>query len=171
MFKKAKERFKNFGRYIRSIGNFINEFQQRHSKKPVQLLDYAQKAQSDELFNEIKDIKKAIRRQGISMEVIRNDIIERINQKNLQDLQPFIDLTDNFFFLSDSFRQSQDLSAGQEEAMEIVWQKLEAVLSLFNIEVIRDISLPFDPVLHEAVGNVCSQTDGEVDNPVVERVL
>ncbi|MBF0537488.1 MAG: nucleotide exchange factor GrpE [Nitrospirae bacterium] len=180
MFEKAKERLKRFERYIRRVGDIINKAQEKRQKKAIPLIDYTPPEQPKEqadglssdaalqsLGDEIKDIKKAIRRQGISLEVIRNDIIDRIDQKNIKDVQPLIELTDNFFFLIESLMENQDISVGQEEAIEIVWQKLEDVLSMFNLEVIRDIEVPFDPTIHEAIESTCQWTD----DPTVERLL
>ncbi|MBF0316889.1 MAG: nucleotide exchange factor GrpE [Nitrospirae bacterium] len=176
MFEKAKERFRRFELYFRRIGDVINKAQEKR-RKSVALIDYAPQEPTtiladkiqvdDSLIDEIKDIKKAIRRQGISLEVIKQDIIDRIDQRNIKDLQPFMELADNFFFLSESFIRDQDISLGRDEAIEIVWQKLDDVLSMFNLEVIREMEVPFDPALHEAIESTCQQTD----NPTVERVL
>ncbi|MBV6340940.1 nucleotide exchange factor GrpE [Candidatus Magnetobacterium casense] len=175
MFERAKERFYRFERYIRKIGDRINKALEKHYPPPVALIDYMPQEQissdkipaDDILLDEIKDIKKAIRRQSISLEVIKNDIIERLDQKSIKDLHPLMELADNFFFLGESFTEDEYISPGQEEAIEIVWQKLDNVLSMFNLEVIRDIEVPFDPALHEAIESTCQQTD----NPTVERVL
>ncbi|MBF0338358.1 MAG: nucleotide exchange factor GrpE [Nitrospirae bacterium] len=177
MFEKAKERFRRFELYVRGIGDIINKAQEKRQKHVV-LIDYTPRESTladqievddtlDEILDEIKDIKKAIRKQGISLEVIKQDIIGRIDKKNIKDLQPLMELADNFFFLSESFIEDQDISLGQAEAIEIVWQKLDDVLSMFNLEVIREMEVPFDPALHEAIESTCQQTD----NPTVERVL
>ncbi|KJU85422.1 GrpE nucleotide exchange factor [Candidatus Magnetobacterium bavaricum] len=177
MFEKAKERFKRFELYVRKIGDIINKAQEKR-QKAVALIDYTPQEPAvtdkiqddtliDEVIDEIKDIKKAIRRQSISLEIIKQDIIDRIDQKNIKDLQPLMELADNFFFLSESFIREQDISLGQAEAVEIVWQKLDDVLSMFSIEVIREMEVPFDPAIHEAIESTCQHTN----NPTVERVL
>ncbi|MCI4626570.1 MAG: nucleotide exchange factor GrpE, partial [Candidatus Magnetoovum sp. WYHC-5] len=122
-----------------------------------------------ELIDELKDAKKVFRKQGILLEVYKQEIIERIDKKASKDIdiRPYLELSDNFFYLITSFKEQKDISYGLIEAIEIVWQKMEQVLLLMDIAIIRQEGLPFDPKIHESVDNISIQGD----NLIVVKVL
>ncbi|KJR42421.1 co-chaperone GrpE [Candidatus Magnetoovum chiemensis] len=66
---------------------------------------------------------------------------------------------DNYFYLSAAFKEKEALSAGQEEALEIVWQKVRRMLFSIGLEIIMDSNIPFNSKTHEAVENRSEASD------------
>ncbi|MBF0515663.1 MAG: nucleotide exchange factor GrpE [Nitrospirae bacterium] len=135
-------------------------------KDTAKRLDSIEK-NSVELVGELKDLKKMLRKHGIVIEAFKSDIIDRFDRKEVEGLQPYVDMADNFFHLINSFKDRDELSTGQSEAVEIVWQKIETLLLTVGIEMIRQEGLCFDPKMHEAVESI-SQHCG---NPVALKIF
>ncbi|MBF0458098.1 MAG: nucleotide exchange factor GrpE [Nitrospirae bacterium] len=119
-----------------------------------------------ELIAELKDVKKILRKQGILIEAFKTDVISRIDKKEVKELQPYLEIADNFFHLINSFKEWQELSRGHSEAVEIVWQKMENLLSTVGLEIIRQEGLSFDSKSHETVDSISNKND----SPVVLKV-
>jgi molecular chaperone GrpE len=124
---------------------------------------------NEEIIDEIGDIKKILRKQGILIEMLKKEILERIAEKEFsgRNLQLFSDAVDSFFYLDMSLQEISGLSPKQKEAAGIVWQKLELMLFSAGIEVIHKTGVSFDPSLHEAVERISD------DNapPYVEKLI
>jgi molecular chaperone GrpE (heat shock protein) len=120
-----------------------------------------------ELIDEMRDLKKVLRRQGIFFESIKKEFLEKLEEKDLKAADGLFEFTDAFFHLDASLRQAPDLSSNQYQAIEIVWQHLESLLASTGIEIIRQAEVNYDPRLYESVGNV-SEGDG---NPMVKEIL
>jgi len=111
---------------------------------------------NEEIIDELGDIKKILRKQGILIEMLKKEILERIAEKEFsgRNLQLFSDVVDSFFYLDMSLQEISGLSPKQKEAAGIVWQKLELMLFSAGIEVIHKTGVSFDPSLHEAVERI-----------------
>jgi len=111
---------------------------------------------NEEIIDEIGDIKKILRKQGILIEMLKKEILERIAEKEFsgRNLQLFSDVVDSFFYLDMSLQEISGLSPKQKEAAGIVWQKLELMLFSAGVEVIHKTGVSFDPSLHEAVERI-----------------
>lgn len=111
------------------------------------------------LSSEVQGIKKSLRRQSLSLEVLKKDIIETLALSNTDiTIEPFIELGDNLFYLTNSLYVNTSISDEQIEAIEIVWEKLERLFDSNSVEIIRRAGLLFDSKLHEAVENISDGT-------------
>ncbi len=124
---------------------------------------------NEEIIDELGDIKKILRKQGILIEMLKKEILERIAEKEFsgRNLQLFSDAVDSFFYLDMSLQEISGLSPKQKEAAGIVWQKLELMLFSAGIEVIHKTGVSFDPSLHEAVERISDDNA----SPYVEKLI
>ena len=124
------------------------------------------------LEDELSDLKKLVRRQGIQQESLVREISTKIDtctttgvevQQNLQ-VASLSDLADSFFHL-----EAVLVRLGCEDdtlsALKMVWGKLINVCDETGLEIIRESGVPFDSRLHEALNRA---PDGE--HPVVMDV-
>ena len=120
-----------------------------------------------DILEEINLVKKGLRKQAAFIDLFRKEVVERLEEKRIEDINPFIETAEAFFFYDRSLREISDLSSNQHQGLEIVWEKIEALLSCVGIEIVRQRGVPFDPRLHEAMEKV-PEGDG---SPVVKRIL
>jgi len=104
-----------------------------------------------EILDEVREVKRILRKQGISLDLFKEELLEKIRKDQAAELTPFFDVVEAFFYHETSLRESDPLSAGRREALSILWEKLESLLSSVGIEIIRDEEVDFDPRLYEAV--------------------
>ncbi len=124
---------------------------------------------SEELKQEITDLKKILRKQTVAMEMHKDEILDHVDTKSIKDFShgALQDIADSFFYLEAAIRDAYQLSANQEQSFVISWAKIEHLLKLSGIEIIRTAPIPFDSRLHETVS-----TGNGVDLPLrVVRVL
>lgn len=142
--------------------NLLNLFSRKSTDKSGDL-----NPSRRELIDEMRELKKVLRRQGIFFESIKKEFLEKLEEKDLKAADVLFEFTDAFFHLDASLRQAPDLSSNQYQAIEIVWQHLESLLASTGIEIIRQAEINYDPRLYESVGKV-SEGDGD---PMVKEIL
>ena len=112
------------------------------------------------LQTELGELKKILRKQSMVIEMFKNEVIEHIDTKSVNDtsLDSLKELGDSFFYLEKMIVDSFSLSASQEESFSLAWSKIEKILNGCNLELIREAGVPFHARIHEAVGEaaVCS---------------
>jgi molecular chaperone GrpE (heat shock protein) len=104
-----------------------------------------------EILGEIEGIKKTLRRQNLSLEAFREEILEGIGEKTLKEANPLLEIIESFFYFDTSLRDLPDFPISQIEAAELIWKKFDSLLSDFGLEIIRQPGSSFDPRLHESV--------------------
>lgn len=109
---------------------------------------------TEKIIEEIEGIKKSFRKQTVLIELLRKEVRDRIEEREIKDLNPFFEFSEAFFYHDRSLRERGDISSSQMEALDIAWQKLDALLSSVGIEMIRKTDVDFDPRLHEAVEKI-----------------
>lgn len=119
----------------------------------------------EDILDEIRDLKRIFRKQGQSLDLFKEEILEKIEMNQFKRLEPFIQLAESFFH-HDRFLRESPVTSAQEQGLAILWEKLESVLSLVGIEVIRRKDINFDPRIHEAV-----ETTGEEDGRCFVRAI
>lgn len=107
----------------------------------------------EELKQEIADLKKILRKQTVTMEMYKEEILDHVDTKSLKDFssEALQDIADSFFHLEAAIRDVCQLSVHQEQSFAISWTKIEHLLKLCGIETVRKAGVPFDSRLHEAV--------------------
>lgn len=112
------------------------------------------------LQTELGELKKILRKQSMVIEMFKNEVIEHIDTRSVNDtsLDSLKELGDSFFYLEKMIVDSFPLSASQEESFSLSWSKIEKILNGCNLELIRKAGVPFHSRIHEAVGEaaVCS---------------
>jgi molecular chaperone GrpE (heat shock protein) len=91
-----------------------------------------------------------------------------LEEKKLKETTPILQLAESFFYFDSSLRERDDLLSGLNEAAEMVWGKLEYILSGLGLELIRRTGTPFDPRLHESVERTARQDGGEVVSKIIQ---
>jgi molecular chaperone GrpE (heat shock protein) len=104
-----------------------------------------------EISEDAKEIKKLIRRQGLSLELFKKELIGKIDETRPPEPDDLWDLADSFFYLSKSLGRLPDLSESHLQAMDLVWQRLDILLGRDRMEMIRSEGVLYDPRLHESV--------------------
>jgi molecular chaperone GrpE (heat shock protein) len=120
-----------------------------------------------EILEELEGIKKVLRRQTLFLEALKKEVLAQVGEKVLQDAEPIRQLAESFFYFDSSLREGPGLPSGQDEAAEMVWKKLELLLSSLGLELIRRTGEPFDPRLHQTV----ERAEGENGNMVVTKII
>ncbi len=120
-----------------------------------------------EILEEMNGLKRSLRKQSVFLDLFRKEVVERLEEKRIEEIRPFIELAEAFFYHDCSLREISDISSNQHEELEIVWQKIETLLNAADIEIVRKLDVPFDPRLHEAMERL-PEGDG---SPMVKRVL
>lgn len=122
---------------------------------------------TQEILEEVKSLRKSLWKQAAFLDLFRKEVAERLEEKRVTDVEPFIEFAEAFFYHDRSLREIPDLSSNQHGALEIVWEKLEVLLDSVGIEVVREVDVHFDPRLHEAMEKLPEGTG----SPVVKRIL
>lgn len=112
------------------------------------------KITNKEIIEEVRSVKKLLRKQGIFQEAFKDEVLKQIEEKNLENLRPIIEFTDALFYLGESLKETLDSSLNQDQAIDIVWRKWEPLISSIDLEIICETEVKFDPRLHEAVENI-----------------
>jgi molecular chaperone GrpE (heat shock protein) len=121
-----------------------------------------------EVLEELEAVKKVLRRQGLFLETFKKETVARMDQKWLKDAEPVLQLAEAFFYFESSLKDGPGLPSGQREAAEMVWGKLELVLSGLGLELIRHTGEPFDPRLHETVERTPEHNGDEVVTKIIQ---
>jgi molecular chaperone GrpE (heat shock protein) len=117
--------------------------------------------ESQEILQEVRQdmqaVKKLLRKHGILLEKMREEFIDHNEQERRQELTPLLAFADAFFYLDRSFQETMDLSPQRRQALDMVWQKLDQLLATAEIRMVRQVNVPFNEYLHEAVENLAPE--------------
>lgn len=121
----------------------------------------------EEISEELKDIKKILRRQGLQLEVLKKELQEKQPEKDSGIIPSFIEIAEDFFHLERSFKNRSTLSISQIQAFGMVWERIETLLESLGITLIRTRGGAYDPRLYEAIETV----PGDYGPPKVKEVV
>jgi|GEM_PF-1699830 len=121
-----------------------------------------------EFLEELEGVKKVLRRQGLFLEGLKKEVLARVGERVLQEAEPILQLAESFFYFDSSLREGPSLPAGQNEAAEMVWQKLEILLSGFGLEFIRRTGEAFDPRRHQAIERAAEDNGNMVVTKIIQ---
>lgn len=112
----------------------------------------------DRIDNEIAELKKLVRRQGIQQESLLREISAGLRMfsagekgdqgKGRPDV--LIELVESYFYLQNAIRTA-DCPDDTLEALDIVWDKLEQVAKESGLDIIRNAGCLFDSRFHESL--------------------
>ncbi len=120
-----------------------------------------------EILEELEGLKKTLRRQSLFLETFKKETLAMMEERDLRNAEPLLKLAESFFHF-DSSLKAGGLTSAQEEAAEMVWNKLEFLLSGLGMELIRRAGEPFDPRLHEVLEKVAEPEEELVVSKVIE---
>ncbi len=107
----------------------------------------------DVLTQELKAIKKSLRKQGLLLEKVEQSLDRQGQHHPDTDLyEALMDFATSLFLLEQGI-SSAGLPAGGEiqKALYMVQDKLHALLGKYNMEMIKETGKPFNPAYHECV--------------------
>lgn len=112
----------------------------------------------EKIENELAELKKLARRQGIQQESLIREISAKLDtlaaagesQADAGRPDFLVELADSFFHLEAALALS-GIGIGALEALDIVWKKLGDVCEDAGLEIIRRDGVPFDSRMHEAL--------------------
>ena len=121
--------------------------------------------QSSQILEEIKDLRKHLRKQNILLESFKNDIIKAIVDDRRPGMDPYCDAADAFFYYEAALLSNDQVSPEQLEAMEIIWDKIDNLLALVGLQIMRRTGGDFDAKIYEAIEN---RADGAAELIVLQ---
>ena len=121
--------------------------------------------QASQILEEIKDLRKHLRKQNILFESFKNDIIKAIVDDRRPGMDPYCDVADAFFYYEAALLSSDQVSPEQIEALEIIWDKIDNLLALVSLQIMRRTGGDFDAKIYEAIEN---RADGAAELIVLQ---
>jgi molecular chaperone GrpE (heat shock protein) len=109
--------------------------------------------QASQVVEEIKELRRHLRKQNILMESHKNEIIKAIADDRGVGLELYCEVADAFFYYDAALQATDQVSPEQLEALEIIWDKLDSLMSLVGLQVMRRAGGNFDPKIYEAIEN------------------
>ncbi len=120
------------------------------------------------ILEELADVKKILRKQALFLEAFKKETLARMEEQGLKDADPIMQLAESFFYFDSSLREGPGLPSGQGEAAEMIWEKLESLLSSLGLELIRRVGEPFDCRLHQTIERAAEHNGDDV---VVTKII
>jgi molecular chaperone GrpE (heat shock protein) len=120
---------------------------------------------ASQVLEEIKDLRKHLRKQNILFESFKNEIIKAILDDRRPGMDPYCDVADAFFYYEAALQSNDHASPEQLEALEIIWDKLDKLLLLVGLQIMRRAGGDFDAKIYEAIEN---RADGAAELIVLQ---
>jgi len=132
----------------------------RKSKPPTGLQEPAA-----QILEEIKDLRKHLRKQNFLLESFKNDILKAIVDDRRSGIDPYCDVADAFFYYESALQSNDLVSPEQLEALEIIWDKIDNLMSRVGLQIMRRAGGDFDAKIYEAIEN---RADGAAELMVLQ---
>ncbi len=113
---------------------------------------------------EIQDLKKQVRRQNMHLDALKTHLTKVILDQRQPGLEACYALADAFFYHAQALAPA---APEQLESLDIIWEKLDILLSSVGVQMLRQAGSSFDATLHDAIA---SQAQG-TGHPVVLQVV
>jgi hypothetical protein len=118
-----------------------------------------------QVLEEIKDLRKHWRKQNFLLESFKNDITKVIIDDRRPGIDPYCDVADALFYYEAALQSNDHVSPEQLEALGIIWDKIENLMSLAGLQIMRRAGGDFDAKIYEAVEN---RADGAAELIVLQ---
>jgi molecular chaperone GrpE (heat shock protein) len=109
--------------------------------------------QTSQILEEIKDLRKHMRKQNMFLGSMKDEIIRAIVDDRRSEIEPYCDVADAFFYYEAALQSSDQVSPEQLEALGMIWNKLDNLLSLVGLQIMRHAGGDFDAKIYEAIEN------------------
>ena len=103
------------------------------------------------LLQDVAALKRTLRRQAIMLEQLHTEWTAFSQREGQQSIESLLACSEAFFHLDQSLRQGEHFTLQHDQALSIVWGRLDAVLRAAEVNMIRQAGVVFDPRRHEAV--------------------
>lgn len=120
----------------------------------------------DKMEAELGELKKLVRRQGIQQESLVREVsakLDTLAATNGKDEDPkspasLMALAESYFHLEAALAHTE-IGSQVLESLAIIRDKLDDVCLEAELEIIREIGVPFDSRIHEALDRAPDETD------------
>ncbi len=99
---------------------------------------------------ELHDLKKQARRQNLFLDALKSHLTKAILDQRRPELEPYFALADAFFYHAQALAAT---APEQLETLDMIWEKVDSLLSSVGVEMIRQAGENFDANLHDAIAN------------------
>lgn len=120
---------------------------------------------TSQVLEAVKDLQKQLRKQNFLLESFKNELFKAIVENQRPGLDPYCALADAFFYYDAALQAGGHLSPEHRETLEIIWEKLDNLLSSVGLRIIRRAGGDFDAKIYEAVEN---RADGATELIILE---
>jgi molecular chaperone GrpE (heat shock protein) len=118
-----------------------------------------------QVLEEIKDLRKHWRKQNLLLESFKNEITKVIIDDRRPGIDPYCEVADAFFYYEAALQANDHVSPEQLEALGIIWDKIENLMSLAGLQIMRRAGGEFDAKIYEAIEN---RADGAAELIVLQ---
>ncbi|WP_448382624.1 nucleotide exchange factor GrpE [Desulfosoma sp.] len=94
---------------------------------------------------------RTIRRQTLETERLMSLVEEERSLRQQHEWNAAMDAAEAYFYLCRALQEADGLTPRTQQALNMVWGRLERMLALLGLRMVRDVEVPFDPRVHEAV--------------------
>jgi molecular chaperone GrpE (heat shock protein) len=129
--------------------------------------DENQQSGLQDLFQEVSVVRKTLRKQTVLLEEVQQGLASLADREAKEEIEPLLGCADALFHLDQVLRAGGGFSPQHEQALRMVWEKMDDVLDAAGIAMIRDQDVIFDARRHEAIERIGN--DG--GQPKVLRVV
>ena len=102
------------------------------------------------LLAELQDLKKQARRQNLFLDAMKSHLTKAILDQRRPELEAYYALADAFFYHAQALAAT---APEQLETLDMIWEKVDSLLSSVGVEMIRQAGENFDANLHDAIAN------------------
>jgi molecular chaperone GrpE (heat shock protein) len=120
-----------------------------------------------DLLQEVLVVRKTLRKHTVILEEVQQGLASLADREAKKEIEPLLGCADAIFHLGQSLRAKDGFSPQLDQALRIVWEKVDDVLDAAGVAMIRDQNVIFDARRHEVI----ERTGMDSGQPLVLRVV
>jgi molecular chaperone GrpE (heat shock protein) len=120
-----------------------------------------------DVLQEVSVVRKTLRKHTVLLEEIQQGLADLADRAAKKEIEPLLCCADAIFHLDQALRAGGGFSPQHDQALGMVWEKLDDVLDAAGVAMIRDRGVIFDARRHEAI----ERTGMYGGQPLVLRVI
>ncbi len=124
---------------------------------------FRKKADSDSLnlcLEEMRKVQKLLRRQKLEVERLASILEDRIPDRRDRERGLVMEAAEALFHFSQFLESTSQWSQNKAQALEMIWIRMERLLAVYGLQIIRHKGVPFDPSIHDAVESISETSPG-----------